>query len=94
MYQTKTEEKKQVKESYFRVIVNRYFNIGFGLLRTDEYSTCLSLHERIKNCTDPAEKPNLMSEKRVHKLKGKAFYKILQEESSNLITISFDCKKN
>lgn len=94
MYQTETEEEKQVKESYFRVIVNRYFNIGFGFLRTDECSTCLSLDERIKNCTDPAEKPNLMSEKRVHKLKAKAFYKILQEESSNLITISFDCQKN
>ncbi|XP_026724798.1 uncharacterized protein LOC113491826 [Trichoplusia ni] len=35
-----------------------------------------------------------MVEKRINRLKYKAFYAILQEENENLQTISFDCQKN
>lgn len=36
------------KSSYFRFIFNTQFNFGFGSPKTDVYSTCLSLCERIK----------------------------------------------
>lgn len=35
-----------------------------------------------------------MIEKRVHKLRAKAFFRLLQEKSEDLITFSFDCQKN
>ncbi|CAG9782301.1 unnamed protein product [Diatraea saccharalis] len=35
-----------------------------------------------------------MIEKRIHRLKYKAFYKIIQNESEHVQTITFDCQKN
>ncbi|GBP33813.1 hypothetical protein EVAR_25414_1 [Eumeta japonica] len=35
-----------------------------------------------------------MAEKRIHRLKYKAFYQILQDEDETLKTITFDCQKN
>lgn len=35
-----------------------------------------------------------MIEKRIHRLKYKAFYKILQDDSAHIQTITFDCQKN
>ncbi|CAF4891377.1 unnamed protein product [Pieris macdunnoughi] len=43
---------------------------------------------------DVANKNQLIIEKRIHRLKYKAFYSILQEEADGLLTIYFDCQKN
>ncbi|CAG4958882.1 unnamed protein product [Colias eurytheme] len=43
---------------------------------------------------DPTEKINLMTEKRVHMLKARAFYRLLKEKRDDLVVFSFDCQKN
>lgn len=89
-----TDDELKVKESYFRYVFRHNFNIGFGKPSVDECSTCISLRERMKHSTDPAQKQTLMTELRVHKLKSKAFYTYLQETRDDLMTVSFDCQKN
>ncbi|KAH9632997.1 hypothetical protein HF086_000357 [Spodoptera exigua] len=62
--------------------------------RSDVCSTCLQLDENIKKETNAETKNKLIIEKRVHRLRFKAFYEILQEQRSDLLTMSFDCQKN
>ena len=83
-----------VKQSYFRHIFNRGFNLGFGTPSTDVCSTCIALTERIKKENDIIKKNDLMIELRVYKLRAKAFFKMLQEQKDDMITFSFDCQKN
>lgn len=80
-----------VKKGFFRQIFNTKFNLGFKGPRTDVCSTCLSLEERIK-AADDSTKANLICEKRVHKLRAKAFYNLLKEDKP--LTFSFDLQKN
>lgn len=70
------------------------FNIGFGSPRQDVCSTCLQLKEKIKVEKNGSEKVRLMTELRIHKLRAKAFFKLLQKEEENEILLSFDCQKN
>lgn len=86
----------QVRECYyFRSVFNTCYNLGFGSPRTDTCSKCNELIERIKKSTDPTEKVNLMTEKRVqHILKARAFYHLLKEKRDDLVVFSFDCQKN
>ena len=88
------KENIPVKESYFRKVFNTNFNLGFGSPRTDVCSTCLSLDERLKAEQDNEKKNELMIEKRVHKLRAKAFYSKLKEKDDRLLIFSFDCQKN
>lgn len=83
-----------VKESYFRLIFNTEYNIGFGTPRTDVCSTCLQLTEKIKRCNDQDTKARLLTEKKVHKMKAEAFYQILREPEEGVVIFSFDCQKN
>jgi hypothetical protein len=82
-----------VKLSYFREILNTKYNLGFGTPRTDVCSTCLSLNERIKREVDVAKKNHLITEKRVHRLKYKAFYEKLQDPDEKKLILSYDCQK-
>lgn len=66
-----------VKASYFRIIFNTSFNIGFGCPATDVCSTCLTLKEKVKHEKDVSKKNQL---KRVHDLRAKAFYSLLKEK--------------
>ncbi|CAG5001798.1 unnamed protein product [Parnassius apollo] len=52
------------------------------------------LDENIKKETNTEIINKLIIEKRVHHLRFKAFYEILQEQRSDLLTISFECQKN
>lgn len=81
MYNNERDEESKVKQSFFRKIVNTSYNFGFGSPRTDVCSTCISLQDRLKNEKDPMKRNELMAEKRIHRLKYKAFYNILQEEN-------------
>lgn len=83
-----------VSFSFFRKIFVTRFNIGFGSPRQDVCSTCLQLKEKIKVETNGSEKVKLMTELRIHKLRAKAFFKLLQKEEENEILLSFDCQKN
>ncbi|XP_046684501.1 uncharacterized protein LOC124373972 [Homalodisca vitripennis] len=94
MYQTNAEDHLKVKDSYFRYIFNRKYNLGFGSPRVDVCSTCLELAEKIKSTKSDAERNMLLVEKRVHKLRSQAFYGLLQEDREDLLILSFDCQKN
>lgn len=82
-----------VKSSYFRSIFNQDFNLGFGSPRTDVCSKCIEVQEKLKNENDPSRKIQLMTEKRIHKLRAQAFFKLLKEKKEEMITFSFDCQK-
>lgn len=83
-----------VKLSYFRTIFNTDFNLGFGNPRTDACSKCIELTEKIKTEKELSIKVNLMTEKRIHVLKAKAFFSLLRERKEGMVTFSFDCQKN
>ncbi|CAH4033133.1 unnamed protein product [Pieris brassicae] len=82
IYNESCEPDLQVKQHFFRNVFNKYYNIGFGT------------PERLKAEKDVSNKNQLIIEKRIHRLKYRAFYSILQEEADRLLTISFDCQKN
>lgn len=88
------EESLKVKRGFFRRVFNTNYSLGFGSPRTDVCSTCLQLLEKIKLETDPTKRQLLMTEKRVHSLRAKAFFSLVKEESPDLKTLSFDCEKN
>lgn len=83
-----------VKESYFRMIFNTQYNLGFGSPRTDVCSTCLQLTEKIKRTNDEKTKQELRAMKRVHKLRASAFTELLQDKNEEKLMLSFDCQKN
>ncbi|CAK1590885.1 unnamed protein product [Parnassius mnemosyne] len=83
-----------VKPSYFRSIFNEDFNLGFGSPRTDVCSKCIKLQEKLKNENDPSKKSQLMTKKRIHKLRTQAFFKLLKDKKEQMITFSFDFQKN
>lgn len=78
----------------FRKVFNTEFNLGFGSPKTDICSTCLQFQEKIKIETDVTKKTELMTLKRVHSLRAKAFYDVLKSKPDGVITFSFDCQKN
>lgn len=93
MYQIDNNE-QPVKKSYFRHIFNTQYNLGFGTPRTDVCSTCLQLTEKIKRCSDEKIKVNLMTEKRVHKMRAQAYFSLLRQAENGVVIYSFDCQKN
>ncbi|CAG9834657.1 unnamed protein product [Diabrotica balteata] len=94
MYNKGVELHLKVKQSFFRNIFNKQYNLGFGTPRVDVCSKCLEIGEKIKTEKEPTEQQNLITQHRVHKLKAKAFFHMLQEKRDGLLTISFDCQKN
>lgn len=88
------DESLKVKRTFFRNIFCKQYNIGFGTPATDVCSRCSELTERIKRENDVDAKKNLLIQKQVHKLKAKAFFNKLREESPDMITFSYDCQKN
>lgn len=94
MYNDQALPGYSVTVSYFRKVFNTSFNIGFGAIRQDVCSTCLQLTENIKVEKDTTKKQELMTKKRIHKLRAKAFFNQIKEEKEGLLTISFDCQKN
>lgn len=83
-----------VKQSYFRAIFNEDFNLGFGSPRTDVCSKCIEFNEKLKTEKDVSKRNQLIIEQRVHKIKAKAFFKLLREKKNQMATFSFDCQKN
>nr|CAI5829027.1 unnamed protein product [Callosobruchus analis] len=94
MYENQVSSELCVKLSYFRRYVNTYYNIAFGSPQKDVCSTCLKVPELLKAAADQNEKQRIITEQRVHKLKAKAFYKLLQESGADIEVFSFDCQKN
>lgn len=94
LYNKSTSPESKVKQSFFRKELNINYNIGFGSPRTDVCSRCTELLENIKVAKTHEEKQSLIVTKRVHSLKAKAFYNLLKDEDSKIMSLSFDCQKN
>lgn len=94
LYKDSEYSNADVKKSYFREIFNTNYNLGFGTPKTDACSKCLELTGKIASETDPQKRAFLMTEKRVHSLRAKAFFEKLKEVSEGLKILSFDCQKN
>lgn len=94
MYNEEVTPELVVKPAYFRHIFNTNYNLSFQSPRTDVCSVCLQFLEQLKYEKDPQTKTKLMIERRVHKLRAKAFFNLLREEREDLIILSFDCQKN
>lgn len=93
-YNSDCVQQLNVNYSYFRMLFNTKFNIGFGSPLTDVCSTCLELGEKIKKEGNAGKKQVLITQKRIHKLRAKAFFSLLREEREGLLTLSYDCQKN
>lgn len=94
MYNNQAESELKVKASYFRTVFNGNYNLGFGTPRTDVCSFCLQFGEKMKTETDVSIRNDLIIKQRIHKLKAKAFFGFVKEETLDLLTLSFDCEKN
>lgn len=93
MYKKQTDA-DNVKESYFRFIFNRNFNLGFGSPQLDMCSTCLEFKEKIKLENSTQKKLEIEAQRAIHKKRAKAFYSLLKENKADTVTLSFDCQKN
>lgn len=83
-----------VKQSYFRTIFRKNYNISFGSPATDECSKCIEIKESIKVENRDIERIRfLKTELDVHKRFEKASFGLLKGESSNKNTFSFDCQR-
>ncbi|KAK5640066.1 hypothetical protein RI129_010877 [Pyrocoelia pectoralis] len=96
MYNNRVNLDLQVKESFFRYLFVRTYNVGFGTPKTDLCSTCLQFQEKIKTVTDPGVINALTVQQRLHKIRANVFYEFLKENQENLevVMFSFDCQKN
>ncbi|CAH3967548.1 unnamed protein product [Pieris brassicae] len=83
----------KVKQSFFRQIFNRKYNVGFGSPLKDTCSRCFELKRKIES-TNSQEKQIHITQKRLHSLKAKAFCDLLKKEEHDTISMSFDCQKN
>ncbi|CAH4033036.1 unnamed protein product [Pieris brassicae] len=83
----------KVKQSFFRQIFNRKYNVSFGSPLKDTCSRCFELKRKIES-TNGQEKQIHITQKRLHSLKAKAFYDLLKKEEHDTISMSFDCQKN
>lgn len=84
----------KVKYDYFRKIFVTDFNISFKSPATDACSECIRLKGLAKLTNSSPAKVELLINLRIHKLKAKAFYSMLQAPEENTLKISFDCQKN
>lgn len=63
-----------MKKGLFYKIWNKEYNIGFSTPSSDVCNVCTLWDNRIKIEQDQQKKQELMVQKRVHKLRAKAFY--------------------
>lgn len=94
MFNNQAAPNVKVKRTFFWKIFSTNFNLGFGHPLTDACSRCIQLTLKIKSETDAVQKSHLMAEKQIHKMRAKAFFRLVQEKREDLITFCFDCEKN
>ncbi|CAH2088243.1 unnamed protein product [Euphydryas editha] len=94
IYNCRSDCTKKVKESFFRKVFNGTYNLSFGSPRTDACSRCIELNEKVKTTADLNLKQEYIVQKRIHALKAKVFYNLLQTNEEHVITMSFYCQKN
>lgn len=93
IYNSRCQEDLKVKCSMFRHIFVTEFNIGFKSPASDVCSYCTLLTNVIKRVTNSSEKASKMAEKRIHKMRAKAFYKHLKADVPDSKTLCFDLQQ-
>ncbi|CAH4033135.1 unnamed protein product [Pieris brassicae] len=80
-------------EALFKDFFQKTFIAGFGSPQTDVCSTCLQHDELLKVEKDISKRNDIMIDRRVHKLRAKAFYDLVREEYADVMTFSLIVKK-
>lgn len=76
------DELYRVSFAIFRRLFVTEFNIGFKSPSSDVCTTRSLLDQRIKTFpTGSTERVNLMTQKRIHKLRANSFYSLMKEET-------------
>ncbi|KAJ8887160.1 hypothetical protein PR048_013375 [Dryococelus australis] len=89
-----TDPALKTTKSYFRMAFNTCFNLGFNAPSKDFCSLCIQLDEHLKQEKGPTKRNEIMTMKRAHKLKAKAFYSLLREIGEKTLVLSFGMQKN
>lgn len=94
LYNESTEPTHKVHFAmFYRIFVNE-FNIGFRSPASDTCSRCTFLTNKIKEFQQgSAERNKYMIEKRVHKQRANAFYKLLKTVVPNSVSYCFDLQQ-
>lgn len=83
----------QVTKTMFQKVFSDDFNIGFKNPASDACSTCILLSNKIKMATNSADKNILITQKRVHNLRAKAFYKLCKNDDPDSENFCFDLQQ-
>lgn len=94
MYNSNQEASGRVRYGFFKGIFRKRFNLAFGTPRTDVCSFCLRYKHLLLIESDPIKKQLLRGRLRLHKLRSKAFYKLLKERKGHIKSLSGDCQQN
>lgn len=94
MYNSNQEPAGRVKYGFFKAIFRKRFNLAFGTPRTDVCSFCLRHKHLLSTEKDPIKKQLIRGRLRLHKLRSKAFYKLLKERKAHIKTFAGDCQQN
>lgn len=89
------ENDEKVHFAMFRRIFVNEFNIGFKSPASDVCSACSLLDQKIKKSPPGStEQVNLMTEKRIHKLRANAFYSFIKERTDeSVVSLCFDLQQ-
>nr|CAH7723468.1 unnamed protein product [Callosobruchus chinensis] len=87
-------EEQSCSLAKFKKIFYNDLNLGFGNPHTDTCSTCKKFEVRIKQTQDSNKKGDLRTQLKLHKLRAKKFYQLMNKESPNTVKIIFDMQQN
>lgn len=83
----------QVTLSMFRKVLCGEFNVGFKSPASDVCGHCTLLDNKIKAASSSDQKANLFMQKRLHKVRAKAFYQLIRENKEGELTLCFDMQQ-
>lgn len=93
MYNNSVTSDLKVKKTFFTKIFNTKFNLGFGTPASDTCSYCHRMYHQMKTATDIDTKNKLMIELGSHKLRARAFHKLMKQTSDCSLTFAFDLQQ-
>lgn len=93
LYNDRAPETLKVNYKYFSRVFNNHFNIAFGSPATDVCGFCVRTQTLISNCKEKTEVDRLKTSLRVHKLRAKQFFKLMQEQLPNSVSYCFDLQQ-
>lgn len=93
LYNQSAVENMKVNYKYFSRIFNNNFNIAFGSPATDVCGFCVRTQTSISICKDKTEIDKLRLSLRLHKLRAKQFYNLMNEKPAQTVSYCFDLQQ-